>query len=322
LKGLGFLAKAEKSKELISIEKENILNDIPAPVKVAAYLVTTALSLLCILPFLLTLSISLTDENALRENGYNLIPSKFGLQGYQYIFKNSDQIFRSYGITILVTVAGTLLGLFLMSTYAYVISRKYFPWKKQATFFAFIPMVFSSGMLPSYIVNTTVLRLRDTIFALILPACMSGMYVLILRTYMSSSIPDSVVESAKIDGANEFTCYREIVLPMALPAITTIALFLSVSYWNNWMLGFLYVISNKGIIPIQLLLKRIENEIQFLANNVGMLSASETAAIKEAIPGETVRMCLVVIVAVPIMIAYPFFQKFFVKGITVGAVKG
>ena len=209
-----------------------------------------------------------------------------------------------------------------MTLYSYVISRKYFPSRKLFTFIALFTMLFSGGMLPSYIVNSNILHLKDTIWALILPACMSGMYVLILRTFMANSIPDSVVESAKIDGAKEFTCYYKIVLPMAVPAIATIALFLAVNYWNNWYLGFLYVVTNTKIMPIQLLLKRMENEVQFLANNAGLLGVAEASAIKDSIPGETIRMCLVVIVVMPVLIVYPFFQRFFVQGITVGAVKG
>lgn len=312
--------EVKKKKELR--HKENAIQDIPFGVKTTALIITTLLSLLCIFPFLLTVSVSMTDEQALKEFGYQLIPAKFGFQGYKYLMQNSQQIVSSYGVTIFVTIVGTLIALLLMSSYAYVISRKYFPWKKQITFVAFIPMIFSAGMLPCYIVNTSVLHLRDTIWALILPASMAGMYVLILRTYMATAIPDSVIESAKMDGANELICYARIVMPMAVPSIATIALFMTVRYWNDWNLAFLYVLTNKAIIPIQLLLKRIENEIQFLANNAGMMSASEAAAIKANIPGESVRMCLVVVVALPIVIAYPFFQKFFIKGITVGAVKG
>lgn len=301
---------------------ETSVFDVPLYAKLTAYAVSTVLSICCILPFLLTLSISFTDETSLKLNGYSLIPSKWGFQGYSYILKNGTQILRSYGVTITVTVLGTLLGLLLMTMFAYVISRKYFPSRKLFTFIALFTMLFSGGMLPSYIINSHVLHLKDTVFALILPLCMRAMYVLILRTYMSTSIPDSVVESAKIDGAKEFTCYLKIVLPMAVPCIATIAMFLSVNYWNDWYYGFLYIVKNDKIMPIQLLLKRIENEVQFLANNAGNMGALETAAMKESIPGETIRMCLVVIVVVPILVAYPFFQRYFVQGITVGAVKG
>ena len=296
--------------------------DVPLYARVTAYFITTVMSLACVLPFLLTVSVSLTDETALRMNGYSLIPSKIGLQGYSYVLKNSAQILRSYGVTIFVTVVGSLTGLLLMTLFAYSISRKYFAWRKQLTFIALFTMLFNGGMLPSYIVNSNILHLKDTVWALILPVCMNGMYVLILRTYMCTSIPDSVVESAKIDGAKEFTCYLKIVMPMAVPAVATIMLFVSVNYWNNWYLGFLYVVSNNDIMPIQLLLKRMENEVQFLANSAGQMGATELDSMKQGIPGETIRMCLVVIVVLPILVSYPFFQRFFVQGITVGAVKG
>ncbi len=311
-----------KRKDLRKREKDIDVFAVPIGVKAIAYCITTAMTVLCILPFLLTLSISITDEAALRTHGYSLIPAKLGFQGYIYVMKNSAQIFRSYGVTIFVTIVGTLVGLFIMTLFAYAISRKNFPFRKSFTFISLFTMLFSGGMLPKYIVVANVLHLKDTIWALILPCCMSAMYILILRTFMANSIPDSVVESAKVDGAEEFTCYYKIVLPMAVPSIATIALFLSVNYWNDWYHGFLYIISNTKIMPIQLLLKRMENEIQFLANNAAQMGASESAAMAANIPGETVRMCLVVIVVVPILIVYPFFQRFFVQGITIGAVKG
>lgn len=295
--------------------------DVPVYVQAIAYIITTALALMCILPFLLTVSISFSDEAALREHGYSLIPPAFSLEGYSYLMKNSAQIIRSYGVTIFVTLSGTILGLFIMTLFAYVVSRRYFPWRRSFTFVALFTMLFSGGMLPSYIINSHFLHLKDNILALILPCCMSAMYVLILRTFMATSIPDSVVESAKIDGAHEFTCYFKIVLPMAVPAIATIALFVAVNYWNNWFQGFLYIVTNTKIMPIQLLLKRMENEVQFLANNAGQMGVAEAAAMKESIPGETIRMCLVVLVVLPILVSYPFFQRYFVQGITVGAVK-
>lgn len=315
-----------KTENAIFKTKQRKLNtsdfDVPRYIQAIAYVITTLLALACILPFLLTVSISFTDEAALREYGYSLIPKAFSLEGYRYLVKNSSQILRSYGVTIFVTVTGTVLGVFIMSLFGYVVSRRYFPWRRSFTFIALFTMLFNGGMLPSYIINSHLLHLKDNILALILPCCMSAMYVLILRTFMGTSIPDSVVESAKIDGAHEFTCYFKIVLPMAVPAIATIALFVAVNYWNNWFQGFLYIVTNTKIMPIQLLLKRMENEVQFLANNAAQIGSAEAAAIKAGVPGETIRMCLVVLVVLPIMVSYPFFQRYFVQGITVGAVKG
>lgn len=302
--------------------KKSLTDDMPLAFKCLALFLTTLLSVACVVPFLLTVSISFTEETALRMHGYGLIPAEFSTEAYQYILKNGAQIVRSYGVTIFVTVFGTILGIILMTMLAYSLSRPHFPWKRQFTFVVFFTMLFSGGMLSSYIIITGVYHLRDTIWALILPSCCTPMYILILRTYMSTSIPPAVIESAKIDGAREFTCYWRIVLPMAVPSIATISLFLAVNYWNNWNNAFLYILMRTDLMPIQLLLKRIENEIQFLANNVEGLSAMEAAAIQDTIPGETVKMALVVLVVVPIMVAFPFFQRFFVKGITVGAVKG
>ena len=313
-------AKLHNQIKVRKKEKDNIF-DIPGYVRVIALIITTAIMLMCVLPFLLTVSISFTDEDALKTMGYSLIPSKFSLQGYSYVLKNSAQIIRSYGVTIFVTVVGTVYGVLIMSLFAYTISRKYFPCRKLFTFMVLFTMMFHGGMLPSYIVNSNVYHLKDTIWALILPKGVGAMYILILRTFMANSVPDSVVESAKIDGAKEFTCYWRIVFPMAVPAIATVALFIAVYFWNDWNTPFLYVVTNQNIIPIQLLLKRMENEVQFLAQNAHLLGAAEASAIKEAVPGETIRMCLVVLVVLPILVTYPFFQRFFIQGITVGAVK-
>lgn len=302
--------------------KKSLTDDMPLSFKAFALFVTTALSISCIIPFLLVISISLTDNDALRSHGYSLIPAVFSTEAYEYVLNNGAQIVRSYGVTIFVTVFGTFLGILLMTMLAYSLSRPGFPLKRLFTFLVFFTMLFNGGQVSAYIINTSVYHLRDTIWALVILTCCSPMYILILRTYMSTSIPPAVVESARIDGAKEFTCYWKIVLPMAVPSIATISLFLAVNYWNNWSCGFLYILTRTDLMPIQLLLKRIENEIQFLSNSVEGLSAAEAMAIQQSVPGETVKMALVVLVVVPIMVAFPFFQRFFVKGITVGAVKG
>ena len=301
--------------------KKSLTDDMPLLFKAFAVFITTFLAIACIVPFWLTISISFTDDAALRLEGYGLIPAKFSTAAYDYILKNGSQILRSYGVTIFVTISGTVLGIIIMTMLAYALSRPNFPWKSQFTFIVYFTMLFSGGMVATYTVFTSIYHFRDTIWALILPGCCSPMYVLILRTYMSTSIPPAVIESARIDGAREFTCYWKIVLPMAVPSIATISLFLAVHYWNDWNRAFLYILLKTELFPIQLLLKRIENEIQFLANNTD-LSVTEALTIQESIPGETVKMALVVLVVTPIIVAFPFFQKYFVKGITVGAVKG
>ena len=301
---------------------KSLQDDMPMWIKIAAYILTTALAISCVIPFLLTVAVSFTEEQALLEYGYQMIPKVWSTEAYEYIFKNSDAMIRAYGITIFVTVTGTLLGLLIMSMIAYVISRPSFPWKTQIAFFVFFTQLFSGGMLSAYIIYTTVYHLRDTLTVQILTPCVLPTYVLILRTYMSTSIPHAVVESAKIDGAREMTCFWKIVIPMAVPALATIALFLAVGYWNGWKTAFIYILTRTDIIPIQLLLNRIEKEITFLATNSVDMTASEAAAIQGTIPSESVKMALLVLVVTPIVVAYPFFQRFFIKGITIGSVKG
>lgn len=302
--------------------KKSLQDDMPVWIKVIAYIMTTALSISAVIPFLLTISVSLTEENALLLHGYKMIPPEFSTAAYEYIFKNSAQIINAYGVTIFTTVVGTVGGVLIMSMLGYVLSRQSFPWKLQTAFFVYFTQLFGGGMLATYVIFTTVYHLRDTLTVQIIPAMVTPMYVLILRTFMSTSIPPAVVESAKIDGASEFKCYARIVMPMAVPCLATIALFLAVAYWNQWKAAFLYVLTRTDIIPIQLLLNRIEKEIAFLANNSGQMTATEMAAMEGTIPSESVKMALLVIVVVPIVVAYPFFQKYFVKGITVGSVKG
>ena len=312
--------KKRKNKQKEVNENTNVF-DIPVGVKVIAYIITTLFAVGCILPFLLTVSISITDESVLEQAGYSLIPEKLGFQGYEYVLKHHEMILKCYGNTIFITVVGTLLGLLLMTMYSYVISRKQFPLRKLFTIIPLITMLFSGGMLGSYMVNTNILHLQDTIWALILPSCMTPMYVLILRTFMSNSVPSSVLESAKLDGASEFICYARIVVPMAVPAIATIALFMAVNFWNDWQTGFLYIITNNDIMPIQLFLKRIEDEVEILANATMNMNHAEMSELQKSLPSISIRMCLVVIVVLPILMTYPFFQRFFIQGITVGAVK-
>ncbi len=318
------MLKIEKNKKIKQIADNNTacVTDVPVWVKVILYILTTCLAISTIVPLLLTISVSLMDAETLAIQGYTLIPKNISFEAYEYIFNNGSKIWRAYGITIFITVVGTVLGLCLMTLYSYAISRKYFPWKSQFTFIIFFTMLFNGGTVPTFLVVTQVLHLQDSIWAMILPCCYSTMYILIMRTFMQTSIPDAVVESAKIDGAGEFLCYFRIVLPMAIPTIATIGLFLAVAYWNSWYQGFLYILQNDDIIPIQLLLKRIENQIQYLTSNEGSMSYAEAEKLRQSLPSDAVRMCLVVMVAVPILIAYPFFQRFFIRGITIGAVKG
>lgn len=255
-------------------------------------------------------------------NGYRFWPEEWSLDAYKYIFGaggTGPQIFRAYGITILVTITGTILGLIIMTSFAYALSRKNFAYRKFYTKLIFIPMLFSGGMVASYLVNTRFLGIKNTIFALILPICVSSFHIIILRTFFKTTVPDAIVESAKIDGASELTVFTRIVLPISLPAIATIGLFLTLGFWNDWFNAMLYI-DKSSLIPLQYLLIKIEGTMEFLANNAAMLGTDGIMAAAN-LPKDTAKMAIVVITTLPIVFAYPFFQKYFVSGLTVGAVK-
>ncbi|NMA84550.1 MAG: carbohydrate ABC transporter permease [Epulopiscium sp.] len=277
-------------------------------------------ALLCVLPFILVVMISFTDEKTLLLNGYRLFPEKFSLAAYAYIFQAGDQLLHSYGITIFITIVGTILSVLITGLYAYALSRDSFKYRKLFNFLAFFTMLFGGGLVPTYIVCTNILHLRDSIWALILPMILNPFFIIVLRTFFKTSIPDSVVESAYIDGAGEWRIFFQIVFPLSLPGLATIGLFSALGFWNDWFNALLYI-DNPKLIPLQYLLMRIENSMDFLIQNATKLSSSQSATILQSLPRETTRMAMVVLATVPIALAYPFFQKYFVQGLTIGAVK-
>ncbi len=294
-------------------------NKIKKSTNVLFNAILTILSLLSVIPFIFVIIISFTDEQALTMNGYRFIPEKWSLYAYQYIVSAGENILRSYGVTILVTVVGTVIGLLLTGTYAYALSRKTYAFRSFFTKVITVPMLFSGGMIANYLVMTKVLMLKNTIWALILPLCMNSFNVIVLRTFFKTSIPDSVVESAKIDGASEWKLFFRIVIPMAMPGLATIGLFLTLGYWNDWFNALMYI-DNKDWIPLQFLLMQIQNSIDWLASNKSMMGVDGIQAAAN-LPKETIKMAIVVISTLPIIFAYPFFQRYFVNGLTIGAVK-
>ncbi len=292
---------------------------IRKPTNVLFNAIMILLSLISVIPFIFVIIISLTDENALAMNGYRFIPEKWSLHAYNYILESGESILRSYGVTILVTVLGTVIGLFLIGTYAYALSRKTYAYRSFFTKVITIPMLFSGGMIANYLVVTKVLMLKDTIWALILPLCMNSFNIIVLRTFFKTSIPDAVVESAKIDGASEWRLFFKIVIPMALPGLATIGLFLTLGYWNDWFNAMMYI-DNQDLIPLQYLLIKIESSMDFLISNKAMMGIDGITAAAN-LPKETIKMAIVVISTLPIIFAYPFFQRYFVNGLTIGAVK-
>ena len=303
-------------------EEKNKFNSISKPTNVLLNILFATLAALCVIPFILVVIISFTNEHSLQMNGYKFWPEEWSLDAYRYIFGSGGtgpQIFRAYGITILVTISGTIVGLMIMTSFAYALSRKNFAYRKFFTKLIFIPMLFSGGMVASYLVNTRFLGIKNTIFALILPICVSSFHIIILRTFFKTTVPDAIVESAKIDGASEMTVFTRIVLPISLPAIATIGLFLTLGFWNDWFNAMLYIDKN-ALVPLQYLLIRIEGTMEFLTNNAAMLGTDGIEA-SQNLPKDTAKMAIVVITTLPIVFAYPFFQKYFVSGLTVGAVK-
>lgn len=309
--------RQKKLQQLESVASE--YSRIKKPTNVLFNIILTILSLISIVPFIFVIIISFTDENSLAMNGYRFIHEKWSTHAYSYILESGESILRSYGITILVTVLGTVIGLLLISTYAYALSRKTYAYRSFFTKVITIPMLFSGGMIANYLIVTKVLMLKDTIWALILPLCMNSFNIIVLRTFFKTSIPDAVVELAKIDGASEWRLFFKIVIPMALPGLATIGLFLTLGYWNDWFNAMMYI-DNQDLIPLQYLLIKIESSMDFLISNKAMMGVDGITAAAN-LPKETIKMAIVVISTLPIIFAYPFFQRYFVNGLTIGAVK-
>lgn len=272
----------------------------------------------CVFPFIYVIIISLTDESVLDKNGFSLFPETWSFEAYQFLWAIKGQLLQSYMITILVTVLGTIISVFTISFYAYAISRPQFKYRKQFTFFAFFTMLFNGGLVPFYIVATQVLHLRDTIWALILPMAVNAFYILIMRTFFQRSVPESILESARIDGASELRIYFKIVLPLSLPGLATIALFSTLGYWNDWFNALLFI-DNPALVPLQSLLMKIENTIEFIRQNT--LLTGSVKGILQSVPKDAAKMAMVVIATLPIAVSYPFFQKYFIQGLTIGGVK-
>lgn len=282
-----------------------------------AHVVLIVFSLMVVLPFILLISASLTEENAALKYGFGFIPKVFSLAAYKYISYQSKMIIRAYGITIFTTVIGTSVGLTMTSMLGYGLSKD-IPGRRILNFFVVFTMLFNGGLVPTYLVYTKYLHLGNTIWALIIPSLlMNAFHVMLVRNYFSTSIPESLIESAKLDGASEMMIFRAIVLPLSKPIMATIGLMLALSYWNNWTNG-LYYLDDTSLYSIQNVLNAINNNIIAInsVSNMGL------AINKSEVPALTARMAIAVIGIVPMLCIYPFFQKYFVKGITIGAVKG
>lgn len=295
------------------------LNRIAPATNVVFNIVFVICSLLCILPVVFVVMISLSSEDSLRQFGYQFFPKEFSLEAYVFLFNEGITIVRALGVSLFVTIAGTVLGVALTTTMGYVLSRPGYKLNGFLTMVVFIPMIFNGGMIASYVVNIQLLGLKDTLWALIWPIAVSSFNIIICKTFFRTTIPDSVVESAKIDGASQLSIFSKIVLPISKPVLATIGLFLTFGYWNDWFQSSLYI-SNDKLFSLQALLNRIQRDIEALANNPS--AGATLQQYRMNMPKEGSRMAIAVLIIIPIACAYPFFQKYFISGLTIGAVKG
>jgi putative aldouronate transport system permease protein len=278
------------------------------------------ISLVCVIPVIFVLSISFSSEKSIQDFGYHLIPKVFSTESYTFLLKQGTVITRALGVSLFVTIVGTVLGVLLTTTMGYVLSRPQYKLKKLFTWIVFIPMVFNGGMVSSYYVNANLLGLKNNLWAYILPLAVSSFNVIICKTFFRTTVPDSLVESAKIDGASQLRIFFRIVLPISLPVLATIGLFLSFGYWNDWFQAMLYIDDTK-LNSLQALLTKIMDNVDYLSRNAATMGVS-SAELARSMPKEGARMAIAALIVIPIGCAYPFFQRYFISGLTVGAVKG
>lgn len=285
--------------------------------KAALHTVFILLSLCCILPLLLVLGVSLTDEATLMSEGYHFIPRKFSLEAYKYVFTGAASVLRAYGVTIFVTVVGTAGHLLFMSMLAYALTREEVTARNKISLLVYIPVLFNGGLVPYYMLMTRYLHLKNTIWVLILVQLVSAVNVLIMKNFFRT-IPQSLIESARIDGSGEFRTFFSIVLPLSTPSLASIGLFVAIAYWNDWMTCSLYIETPK-LHTLQYLLQSLMNNIGYLQANAGASQSMSQAVM--SLPNEGARMATCVLAIGPIIFLYPFLQKYFAKGLTIGAVK-
>ncbi|WP_239617906.1 carbohydrate ABC transporter permease [Cohnella mopanensis] len=277
---------------------------------------------LCVFPLIIVVIASFTDENSILVNGYSLWPEKWSFGAYEFLLKDWQAIVKSYGYSIIITLCGTVVGVSLMALYAYPISRRDYPLRNFFSFFMFFTILFSGGLVPFYLVYTQGMHLQNTLIVLMMPLFISGFFVLLIRTFFANSIPKELFESAKIDGAGEWRIFLQIVLPLSLPVLATVGLFTTLNYWNDWFLSMLFINNNESVVSIQFRMYKTMLDIQYLSANTAAYSARAASDPNFTMPGETARMAMAVVGIGPVIFAYPFFQRYFVEGLTVGAVKG
>ena len=287
--------------------------------RVAAYIFVALLVLACLIPFWLLVTSSLTPETDLLTKGYSLFPENFTLDTYEYLWSVRDGVLRAYLMSAVIAVTGVTISLMLTTLFAYPLSRRDLPGRRFISIFLFLTMLFNGGLVPTYLVYTQILHIKDTLAGMIVPyLLMNAFNVIMMRTYINSNIDDAILEAAHIDGAGEFKCLLSIVLPVSKPILGTLALMSFIAYWNNWTNGIYFIQTRTDLLGIQNYLKRIMDN----ASGMQQLVSSGAAVDLSQIPTMGIRMALAVIAVIPVLVVYPFFQRFFVQGITLGSVKG
>ena len=289
--------------------------------QILSHVVLIFFSLLAVLPMILMLTSSFTDNDVLIAEGYSYFPSKWSAYAYEYIFSTGNSVMRAYLVSIILTMVGTSLALAITTLLAYALSKKDLPGKGILTFLVVFSMLFNGGLVPTYIVYTKIFHLNNTCWSLLIPGLlMNGFNVMLMKSYFCSSIPDEILDAAYIDGANEVKTFWKIVIPLSKPILATIALFAGIAYWNDWMNGYIYVTKRTELYSVQNLLNRMMQNIQFLSQSSSNVQNANVGL--SSIPLASVRMAMATVGILPIIIVYPFVQKYFVKGITLGGVKG
>jgi len=282
------------------------------------HIIIGSFSLACIMPFIFIIIIAFTGADSLRTIGYSFFPTEWTMINFNAAFELGDQLWKSFFNSVFITIAGTFLSLVISIMYAYGLYRKDYPLRKFFMFFMFFTMIFSGGLVPFVIVVRNLLRLGDTLWAIIVPLMMAPFHIIILRTFFKTSIPDSLIDAASIDGSGEFRTLFSIVVPLAKPGIATVGLLTAIQYWNDWWMALLFI-RDRTQIPLQFLLMELQRNMEFIRRNIALIGAANINLAD--LPTQGLRMALCVIIVVPIAFAYPFFQRYIISGLTIGAVK-
>ena len=277
-------------------------------------------TLFCFLPFLLVVISAFSDEQSIIKKGFSYFPDAWSTTAMTTVFKYGKQLVMSYGVTIFITVVGTFTGLMLQSMYAYALTRPDFQIRKLLNIWIIIPMLFQGGTLSAYLIFTGWYHLKDSLILLIIPHAVSTMNIIIMRTYIANSIPNELNEAAKIDGAGDYRTFFQITLPLMKPSLAAVGFMMATGYWNEWQNALIYI-DSKNKKPLQLLLVNIQKNIEMLMNSKD-IPPEVMAIMGNKLPGNSITMATVLVVVGPILVVYPFFQKYFIKGLTVGSVKG